>query len=220
MGQKRRELTARGKAPGGKAPRVAVIYYSSTGTVHDMAVEAAKAAEEAGAKVRLRPVAETAPKSAISSNAQWAEHRKATRHLVEASHDDLLWADAVMFGSPTRFGLPASQLKAFIDSTGPLWVRGALVDKCATTFTSSATRHGGQESTILAINNVLYHWGMIIVPPGYADPIQFAAGNPYGASHTSQNATVPPGETELDAVAFQARRLVHITRALTRGNRT
>ena len=220
MSDKHKDLIATDKKSGGKAPRVTIIYYSSTGTVHDMAVEAAKAAEEEGAKVRLRPVAETAPAEAIKSNPQWTEHRKATRHLIEASHEDLLWADAIMLGSPTRFGLPASQLKSFIDSTGPLWAQGALVNKCATTFTSSATRHGGQESTILAINNVFYHWGMIIVPPGYADPIQFAAGNPYGASHTSQNATVPPTETELDAVGFQSRRLVQITRMLKRGDRS
>jgi multimeric flavodoxin WrbA len=102
----------------------------------------------------------------------------------------------ILLGSPTRFGLPAAQLKQFIDTTGPLWGQGRLVDKIGSAFTSTATTHGGQESTILAMNNTFYHWGCIIVPPGYADPIQFQAGNPYGTSHTSQNGAIPPGELE------------------------
>lgn len=196
---------------------LAVIYYSSTGSVHRMADAAVAAGEKAGATVRLRKARELAPEEAIASNAGWAAHREQARDIPEATLDDLEWADAFIFGTPTRYGLPTAQLKQFIDSSGPLWAQGKLVNKVASSFTSTATHHGGQESTILAINNTFYHWGCIIVPPGYADPIQFQVGNPYGASHTSNNGEVPPGELELAAIEFQTRRVVEVTNALKRG---
>ena len=197
--------------------KVAVIYYSATGGVHKLADAAALAAQKAGAEVRLLKVHELAPKEAIASNEGWSAHALETQDLPEATLDDLEWADAFMFGTPTRYGLPTAQLKQFIDQTGPLWGAGKLVNKVATSFTSSATAHGGQESTILALNNTFYHWGAIIVAPGYADPIQFETGNPYGTSHTSQNGVIPPGEAQLAAIEFQARRLVEITGYLKQG---
>lgn len=197
--------------------KTAVIYYSATGSVYALAQAAAKAAEHAGAEVRLRKVRELAPEEAIASNEGWAAHAKQTQDVPEATLDDLEWADLLIFGSPTRYGLPTAQLKQFLDTTGPLWAAGKLVNKVATSFTSAATPHGGQETTITAINNTFYHWGCVIVPPGYADPIQFQAGNPYGTSHVSNNGQVPPGQVELDAMSFQARRAVEITRALKAG---
>ncbi|MFC4502738.1 MULTISPECIES: NAD(P)H:quinone oxidoreductase [Streptomyces] len=196
------------------AVNVSVIYYSSTGTVFELAKAAATAAEKAGAEVRLRKVAELAPEEAIAGNQGWSEHLAATQHIRVATLDDLDWADAIMLGSPTRYGLPAAQLKQFIDTSGPLWAQGRLVNKVGSSFTATATAHGGQESTILAINNTFYHWGAILVPPGYADPIQFEAGNPYGTSHVSRNGEIPPGQTELAAIDFQTRRVVDITRRL------
>jgi NAD(P)H dehydrogenase (quinone) len=197
--------------------KVAVIYYSATGGVYAMAEAAAKAAETAGAQVRLRKVHELAPAEAIASNEGWGAHAAATQNIEEATLADLEWADVLIFGTPTRFGLPSAQIKQFMDSTGSLWAEGKLINKVATSFTSTATAHGGQESTILAMNNAFYHWGAVIVAPGYADPIQFAAGNPYGASHISNNGTLPPGDTELAAVAFQATRAVTIAGALKTG---
>ena len=197
--------------------KVAVIYYSSTGSVFKLAKAAATAAEKAGAEVRLRKVRELAPDEAIAANQGWADHASATQNVVEASLDDLEWADVILFGSPTRFGLPAAQLKQFMDTAGPLWGQGLLVNKVASSFTSTATAHGGQEATILAMNNVFYHWGAIIVPPGYADPIQFQMGNPYGTSHVSNNGEVPPGDIELAAVQFQSTRAVEIAAALKKG---
>lgn len=196
---------------------VAVIYYSATGGVFQLAKAAATEAEKSGARVRLRKVRELAPEEAIATNEGWSEHVATTQHIGEADLADLEWADVILLGSPTRFGLPAAQLKQFIDTAGSLWGRGLLVDKVGSSFTSSATAHGGQESTILAMNNVFYHWGCVIVPPGYADPVQFQAGNPYGASHTSDNGAVAPGEIELAAVEFQARRAVRIAETLRRG---
>lgn len=196
---------------------VAVIYYSATGTVFALAKAAATAAEEAGAEVRLRKVPELAPAEAIAGNAGWTAHAEVTQHIPEAALADLDWADVILLGAPTRYGLPASQLKQFIDTTGPLWAAGRLVGKVGSSFTATGTRHGGQESTILAMNNTFYHWGCIIVPPGYADPIQFQAGNPYGASHVSDNGETMPGALELDAVAFQARHAVETAQALAIG---
>jgi NAD(P)H dehydrogenase (quinone) len=196
---------------------VAVIYYSSTGTVFELAKRAATTAEKAGADVRLRKVRELAPDEAIAANQGWADHVEATQHVVEASLDDLKWADVIILGAPTRFGLPAAQLKQFIDTTGPLWGEGRLVNKIATSFTASATRHGGQESTILALNNTFYHWGCIIVPPGYADPVQFQSGNPYGTSHTTNNGEDSPGEVELGAIEFQTKRALEVAEAYLRG---
>ncbi len=196
---------------------VAIVYYSATGGVYALAQAAQKAAEAAGAEVRLHKVHELAPQEAISSNEGWSAHALQTQDVPEATLDDLEWADVIMLGSPTRYGLPTAQLKQFLDQSGPLWGAGKLVNKVGTSFTSTATAHGGQESTVLAMNNTFYHWGSIIVGPGYADPVQFQAGNPYGASHTSNNGQVPPGETELASVAFQATRAVDVARALKRG---
>ena len=198
---------------------VAVIYYSSTGNVHTMATAAAKAAEKAGAEVRLRKAAELAPQAVIETNPAWAAHAEETRDVEVASLDDLLWADVVLIGTPTRFGQPASQIKQFIDTTGGIWAEGKLVNKVASGFTSTASAHGGQESTLLALNNTFYHWGAIIVAPGYADPIQFAGtnGNPYGASSVSANSAANVHEENLGAVEFQARRCVEIATALKKG---
>jgi NAD(P)H dehydrogenase (quinone) len=199
------------------AVKAAVIYYSATGSVHALARAVAAGAEAAGAEVRLLKVRELAPEAAIASNEGWAAHRAATQDVPEAGNDDLEWADVVILGGPTRFGLPAAQLKQFIDTTGPLWGAGKLADKVYSSFTSAGTAHGGQESTLLALNNIFYHWGGIVVPPGYTDPVQFQAGNPYGTSHVSANGANPPGETDLAAATYQGRRAVEVATALVTG---
>ncbi|HLT10585.1 MAG TPA: NAD(P)H-dependent oxidoreductase, partial [Micromonosporaceae bacterium] len=128
--------------------KIAVIYYSATGSVHKLAQAVAEGAEKTGAEVRLRRVAEIAPDEAIDQNPAWREHLESVRNVVPvASHDDLIWADAYAFGTPTRYGNVASQLKQFIDSTGPLWMEGHVVGKPSTAFTSAINVHGGNEST-------------------------------------------------------------------------
>ncbi|MCA2228745.1 NAD(P)H:quinone oxidoreductase [Nonomuraea aurantiaca] len=194
---------------------VAIVYYSATGTVHALAQAAAEGAEKAGAHVRLRKVAELAPPQAINANPAWAQHLQDAADVAEVGHDDLEWADAVLFGTPTRFGNPASQLRAFIDTTGPLWFQGKLADKVYSAFTASNTAHGGQESTLLALGNTFYHWGGIIVPPGYTDPVQFQSGNPYGTSHVAGDG--PLSEVALQAARYQARRVVETAAALKAG---
>lgn len=191
---------------------VAIIYYSATGTTYKMARAIEEGAKEAGAEVRVLKVKELAPEEAIASNEGWSAHRLETQHIPEATLDDLEWADAIILGTPTRYGLPSAQLKQFLDTTGPLWGQGKLINKIGSSFTTIATTHGGHESTLLAINNVFYSWGSIIVAPGYADPIQFQSGNPYGASFTSQNGTVAPDEVALSAARFQGKRVAEVTK--------
>jgi NAD(P)H dehydrogenase (quinone) len=192
------------------AQKVLVVYYSATGTTYKMALAQMEGAREAGADVRLRKVKELAPQEAINSNKGWAAHHLETQNVQEATLADLEWADAIIIGTPTRYGLPAAQMKQFLDQTGPLWAQGKLVNKVVSSFTSAATQHGGQETTIVALNNTFYHWGCIIVPPGYADPIQFKTGNPYGASFVSNNGTLSPDENALKACRFQGRRVAEV----------
>ena len=193
----------------------AIIYYSSTGTVHALASAAAEGAEKAGAVVRLRKVAESAPAKAIDAKPAWSQHLRDTAEVAEASLDDLDWAEVVLLGTPTRYGNPTSQLRAFLETTGGLWQQGRLADKVYSAFTASGTAHGGQESTLLALGNTFYHWGGIIVPPGYTDPVQFQTGNPYGTSHVAGDG--PPTDVVLEAARFQARRAVDTAAALKAG---
>ena len=191
--------------------KLAIIYYSSTGTIHAMAERLQQAAEKAGAEVRLRQVAELAPDEAIASNAAWSQHFDRTKNEPKATPDDLVWADAVLFGTPTRYGNVASQLKQFLDSLGPQWGQGLLANKAYAGFTSSMTAHGGQESTLLALYNTIYHFGGIVVAPGYTDPLKFADGNPYGASHvTGGSNDAPLTDVEFNALDHLAQRIVSV----------
>ena len=162
--------------------KLAVVYYSATGHGTKMAQRVAAAAEAAGAEVRVRHISETRDPASFASNPAWAANYEATKDLPAATGDDIVWADAVIFGTPTRFGSPTSQFRAFFDGLGGLWAQGKLADKVYAGFTSSQTEHGGQETTLLALYISLMHFGGIIVPPGYTDGIKFADGNPYGVS--------------------------------------
>ncbi|MFE6664449.1 NAD(P)H:quinone oxidoreductase [Streptomyces sp. NPDC057697] len=196
---------------------VAVIYYSSTGTVATIAKAMAQYAEKAGAEVRLRKARELAPQAAIDSNLAWAANAKATADIAEASPDDMIWADAVILGTPTRFGNVTAQLKQFLDTLGGLWQAGHLADKVYSGFTSTSTAHGGQESTLLALYQTVHHFGGILVAPGYTDPSKFADGNPYGTSHVAGQGDIPVGEQTLTAARVQAERVVKFTRAIKDG---
>jgi NAD(P)H dehydrogenase (quinone) len=157
------------------AVKVAVIYYSATGTVHALAEALADGADSVGAEVRLRRVAELAPEGAIDQ---------------------------------------------FIDQAVELWRDGTLADKPVTAFTSAFNRHGGNETTILSLANVFYHWGSLIVPPGYTDPaVSAAGGNPYGASSFGPPSEAGPAGEALDAARYQGRRLAEITIRLLGGSR-
>ncbi|MBV8953045.1 MAG: NAD(P)H:quinone oxidoreductase [Solirubrobacterales bacterium] len=195
--------------------RVAVIYYSATGHVHALAKAVGDGARDAGAEVRLRPVEELASEMLISQNQAWGRHRSEVIDEPTATVEDLDWADGIAFGTPTRFGNVAAQLKMFMDQAGVLWQQGKLINKVATAFTSSQTVHGGQESTILALNNTLYHWGAIVLPLGYTVSEVFGGGgNPYGASYTSGTRVGALDEETIAVAMAQGRRLARVSQVI------
>ncbi|AYE95067.1 NAD(P)H dehydrogenase [Mycobacterium paragordonae] len=189
--------------------KLAIIYYSATGHGTSMAQRVAAAAEAAGAEVRVRHVAETRDPASFAHNPAWTANYEATKDLPTATGEDIEWADAVIFGSPTRFGSVASQLRDFLDGLGGLWAAGKLADKVYAGFTSSNTLHGGQETTLLTLYVTLMHFGGIIVPPGYTDPLKFVDGNPYGASLVSTHDNISEFDSATgDALDHLARRVV------------
>lgn len=197
--------------------RIAVVHYSATGNVYQLARALADGAAGAGAEVRLRRVAELAPPEAIAQNPKWAAHQEresSAGGTPLAALEDLEWAHGIALGSPTRFGGPTAQLKQFLDQSGGLWMKGRLADKVVTAFTSSSTSHGGLESTILATLNIAYHWGAIVMPLGYSsEVVRRSTGNPYGASWVSRKGSAPD-EDALGAARAQGERLAKVARAL------
>lgn len=194
--------------------KLSVIFYSATGNVTALARQIADSAEKAGAEVRLRRVTELAPQAAIDSNPAWAANVQAIADIPEATPEDLEWADAVIFGSPTRFGNVASQLKQFLDTLGGLWFQGKLAGKVYSGFASASGKHGGNESTILALYNTFHHFGGIVVAPGYANEALFANASPYGVTHWNGSDI---DETTLAGAAAQAERVVEVAAALNAG---
>lgn len=194
--------------------KVAVVYYSMGGTNYQMAKWAKEGAEAAGADVRLVKVQELAPDSAIEGNAGWKAHVEETKDVPIASVDDLDWADAIIFSTPTRFGVMASQMKQFLDLTGGLWAQGKTINKVVSAMSSAQNPHGGQEATILSLYTMMYHWGAIVAAPGYTDPVIFGAGgNPYGTS-VSVNQNGEMIEDVEPAVKHQAKRTVEIAKLI------
>jgi NAD(P)H dehydrogenase (quinone) len=189
--------------------RILVVYYSATGNTAALAESLAKGAREAGAEVRVRTVPETAPAEAVASNPRWQAWVDSGPHAEPATLGDLEWADGLAFGSPTRFGGPATQLKSYVDSTGGLWAQGKLANKVATSFTTASTAHGGLEATVLAMNNTFYHWGAIVLPLGYTDPHLMESGNPYGGSFVSRK-SAEPDDTAVRALHLQGQRLARV----------
>ena len=195
--------------------RLAIIYYSTYGTNYKMATIAEEAAEKAGAEVRLLKVKETAPQEVVQGQEGWRKTQETMVQVPEASYDDMEWANAYLFSAPTRFGVSSSQMRAFIDTLGPLWQKGALANKAVSAMTSAINPHGGQETTLIGLYQTFMHWGSIIVAPGYADPIQFqAGGNPYGVSVTANGQPIPDPVQE--AIRFQTRRLIQIAEKLAK----
>ena len=198
--------------------KLAVIYYSSTGTNYQLAKWAEEGAKEAGAEVKVLKVRELAPQSAIDSNPAWKAHVEATKEVPEATLEDLEWADAIIFSVPTRFGNVPSQMKQFLDTTGGLWANGKLINKVVSAMSSASNSHGGQEATILSLYTTMFHWGAIVAAPGYTDASAFTSGgNPYGTSVTvDQNGNMM--ENVKDAVKHQAKRTVAIAEWVKKGN--
>lgn len=201
--------------------KVLVLFYSTYGHVYRLAQAIAEGAGEVpGAEVILKRVPETLPADVVAAMGA-TEAQKAFVSVPIATVDDLADADAIVFGTPTRFGNMAGQMRQFLDATGALWAQGKLIGKAGSVFTSSATQHGGQESTILSFHTTLLHHGMVIVGLPYSFQGQMridelTGGSPYGAS------TIAGGkgermasENELAAARFQGRHVAEIATKLT-----
>jgi NAD(P)H dehydrogenase (quinone) len=196
--------------------KLTIVYYSTYGLNHAMAEAAADAAREAGADVRLRKVRETAPDEVVAGQDAWAAHAETTRDVPEASLEDMSWADAYLVSSPTRFGGAASQMRAFIDTLGPLWAEGGLADRTVSAMSSAQNPHGGQETTLQSLYVTFMHWGAIAVPPGYTDPAVFAAGgNPYGVTVTADEHGLR--DEHRAAIRHQVQRQLAVTARLKAG---
>jgi len=200
--------------------KVLVVYYSVYGHIHRMAEAIAEGAREVkGAEVEMRRVPETLPEEILREIGA-IEGQKAFAHVPICTVDELASADAIIFGTPTRFGNMCGQMRQFLDATGPLWTRGALVGKVGSVFTSTGLQHGGQESTILSFHITLLHQGMIIVGLPYSFEGQMRMDeitgcSPYGASTiTGGQGERMPSENELAGARFQGRHVAEIASKL------
>lgn len=196
-------------------PKVLIAFYSRSGVTEALANAIADGARAAGAEVRVRRAREVVSQEIINSVPGWADQAAALNAKYEAPTEaDAEWADAIVFGTPTRFGSVSSELKAYIDSLGGLWFQGKLNGKAGSVFGSSSTPHGGNESTLISLYNPMAHLGLIIVPLGYADASLFKAGTPYGASSVSFNQATPPTADDLEVARFQGKRVATVAKAL------
>lgn len=200
--------------------KVLIVYYSTYGHIHKMAGAIAEGVRKIdGAGAVMKRVPETLPETVIEKMGA-AEAQKSMAHVPVCTVDELAEADAVIFGTPTRFGNMCGQMRQFLDATGRLWAEGALIGKVGSVFTSSATQHGGQESTILSFHITLLHHGFVVVGLPYAFQGQMrtdeiTGGSPYGASTIAGGSGERmPSENELDAARFQGRHVAEITSRL------
>ena len=198
--------------------RILILYYSSYGHVERMAQAVAEGVREAGAEAVIKRVPETVPEAVARKSGY-----KLDQEAPIATVDELPQYDGIIFGSPTRYGNMTGQMKTFLDQTGALWVKGSLVGKVASVFTSTATQHGGQESTILTFHPVLLHLGFVIVGLPYAFQGQMGVtevmGNsPYGASTIAgADGSRQPSKIELDGARWQGKHVAQIATRLAGG---
>ena len=197
-----------------------VVFYSTYGHIYQMAEAVAEGVKQvSGAEVELRRVPETLPDGVLEQMGA-VDAQKTFSHIPVCAVDELAAADAVIFGTPTRFGNMCGQMRQFLDATGQLWANGSLVGKVGSVFASSATQHGGQESTILSFHISLLHQGFVIVGLPYAFQGQMgidevSGGSPYGATTIAGgDGSRMPSENELEAARFQGKHVAGIAAKL------
>lgn len=202
------------------ATQIQVVFYSMYGHVYRMAEAVAEGAREvADTEVALYQVPELMPEEALEKSGAKAA-RAAFAHVPVIAPDRLAEADAVIFGTPTRFGNMCAQMRNFLDQTGGLWMKGGLIGKVGSVFTSTATQHGGQETTLTSFHTTLLHHGMVIVGVPYSEArqmtlVEISGGSPYGASTiTAGDGSRQPSENELDIARFQGKHVAAIARRL------
>lgn len=198
--------------------KLAVIFYSMSGTNYQLAQWTEEAAKQAGTEVKVLKVEELAPQAVIEGNEAWKATVEATKEVPVATSEDIEWADAIIFSIPTRFGVMPSQMKQFLDIQGGIWGSGKTVNKVVSAMSSAQNPHGGQEATILSLYTSMMHWGAIIAAPGYSDPVLYGAGgNPYGTSVTvDQDGQMV--EDVKGAVQHQAKRTIQVAEWVKKGN--
>ena len=202
--------------------KILITFYSTYGHTYQLAQAVQEGAEAAGAEVRLRRVAELPQAAAAMKNDEnYQAAQKSMAHLEEVTHDDLRWADGIAWGTPTRYGNMAAQVKQFLDTTGAIWQNGELEDKAAGVFVSTATQHGGQESTILATHIPLLHLGMILVGspygqnPGLFRTDEMVGGSPYGpGTIAGGDGSLQPHDADLAAARALGGRLARVSERL------
>lgn len=198
------------------SPKVLIAFYSRNGSTETLAQQVAEGARAVGAEVRLRRARELVGPEVMAKAPGWAENAARMNAAYEPPTEaDAEWADAIVFGTPTRFGSVTSELKAYIDGLGGLWAQGKLYGKVGSAFASTSSLHGGNESTIISLYNPMAHLGLVIVPLGYGDPTLFRAGTPYGASAVVNGRDIKEANAdELEVARFQGRRVAEVARAL------
>lgn len=190
--------------------RILVAFYSRGGAVEALAKAIGEGAEAEGAEVRLRRARELVAETVMALAPGWPEAAARMNAAYQApTVDDAEWADGLILGAPTRFGAPASELRAYVEGLGAVWIRNGLVDKAGAAFTSTGTTHGGAETTVLSLYPTLAHLGLVIVPNGYGAPLSRQAGTPYGSSSVSG-----PSENDLEIARHQGRRVARVAAAL------
>jgi NAD(P)H dehydrogenase (quinone) len=212
-----------GHVSGGALMKVQVVFYSMYGHIYRLAeAVAAGAREVAGAEVALFQVPELVPEEILEKSGA-KQARAAFAHVPVIKPDQLAEADAILFGTPTRFGNMCAQMRNFLDQTGGLWVRGALVNKVGSVFASTGSQHGGQETTITSFHTTLLHLGFIIVGVPYSEQRllnmnEITGGTPYGATTLAgaDGKSRPVSENELAIARFQGKHVAEIASKLTR----
>jgi len=201
--------------------KILIAFYSRNGSTEALAQAIAEGAHAEGAAVILRRAREIVSRDVMAHAPGWIENADRMNAAYEAPTEaDAESADAIIFGTPTRFGNVSSELKAFVDSLGGLWFQGKLVGKAGGAFCSTGSQHGGNESTNLTMYNFMAHLGLIIVPLGYGDPIMFQAGTPYGATAISGQSAAPPTANDLEVARYQGRRVAQVAKALKAAKQT
>ncbi len=196
------------------AAKILIAFYSRGGSTEALANAVAEGATAAGAEVRLRRARELVGPEVMAHAPGWAEAAARMNGAYAApTPDDADWADAIVFGTPTRFGSPSSELRAYIEQLGGLWFQGKLAGKVGSAFVSTQGTHGGNEGTILQLYPTMAHLGLIIVPTGYTDASLFKAGTPYGASAVTGGAPMPT-EDDLAVARYQGKRVATVAALL------
>ena len=199
-------------------PKVLVLFYSRSGNtarLADAIVEGARGVKFT--EVDVRRVDDLAPAAVIDADPAWKESRDALarKYRTLGAIDELVNYDALILGAPTRYGVMAAELKLVLDQTGPLWAKGLLADKVGSAFTSVQTAHGGHETTLWSIMTPMANLGLILVPPGYTDPVMFSGGSPYGATATTGPDDGGIREADLAAARHQGKRVATVTAMIT-----